>query len=158
MSKKHIAIHKHGEDGGFHIDAETGLITTPAEERPVWSEGFARADMAEYTQWYKSRLGDNAPEHLTAPGLLEVGILQWDGVDAEGDQVEIDANAETRTSLMAGLLGISTDADDWEQKVDGQVAGALVDHDYSTHPSTEASLAEVEGKGFEDVEKKAAEG
>lgn len=150
MSKQ-IAIHKHGAEGGLHINAATGQITTPVNERPDWADGYVSADLAEFALWRDSRFGDGAPDYLKTPEVMEVGLLAWAGIDAEGDEVEIAPLAETRTSMTAQVLGIDTSADGWEKSLEGTVAQHLVDHDYSINPSTEASLAEAEGLGFEDA-------
>lgn len=154
----HIAIHKHGEEGGLHIDATNGRITTVNEERPLWAEGYVKADMEDYKHWVTSRLGAGAPETLTSPQILEAGLLAWEGVDEEGDLVEITANDDTRTSLLATVLGIDTSADNFDNLMEGAVAEAMVNHDMTVNPTTEASLAEAEGQSFSDDQQKVQNG
>lgn len=157
MSNQQIAIHKHGEEGGLHIDLD-GKITTPTDERPLWAEGYATANMDEYKRWFQQRLGQDLPKDIGQPVILETSLLSWIGVDEEGDAVEIEASTETRQSLLASHLGIDTSADNWEQTLDNQVASAMVDHDYSTHQTDETTLSEAEGESFTEAERKSAEG
>lgn len=155
---KHIAIHKHGEEGGLHIDATSGLITTPNEERPLWANGYAVADLADYRQWVSSRFGDGAPDHLKAPQLLEVGMFAWVGIDEEGDEVEIQADDTVRTSELATALGLDTSADNFEKELEGTLKQLMIEHDMTINPTTEASLKDAEGLSFEDAQKEASNG
>lgn len=155
---KRIIVHKKGEEGAFHVDAMTGLVLTPPEERPMWSEGLATAMLAERVGYYERALGTNIPEGLRAPDAIAYEDLSWIGVDQEGDEVEIEANAEFRSEVLAELLSIDTSVEGWETLMENAVASASVDYTYMTHPTDEETLAEAEPHTFSEAEKKSAEG
>lgn len=155
---KRILIHKTGEEGAFHVDAMTGMILTPPEERPDWAEGLATAMLAERVGFYERRMGTNIPEVLRAPDAIAYEDLSWVGVDQEGDEVEIEASHEHRSEVLAELLKIDTSVEGWEQLMQTAIAGAEVDYTYRTSPTDEATLAQAEPMNFSDAEKKAAEG
>ena len=153
-----IPVHKSGDEGILTIDAMTGTITTPADERPTWAEGLAVAMLGERTGFYEKRLGALLTEDLRSPEVLEYADLSWVGVDEEGDEVEVEASHEFRSVKLAELLGIDTTEAGWDATMEGAVAEAEVTHTYATHPTDERSLAEAEGVTFGEAEKKAAQG
>lgn len=157
MSKL-IAVHKEGQEGGLHIDAMTGQIATPPADRPDWADGYAVALLAERTGWYEQRLGTQLPDNIRAPELLQADDLGWIGVDAEGSEVEIEADHETRITILADLINIDRSTDAGTKNFQNVLASAEVNHSYSTQPTDEATLEEAEGKSFEDTSRKAVNG
>lgn len=101
-----IIVHKEGEEGALTIDRLTGRITTPHEERPDWAEGYAVAMLEERIKFYTDRLGSQAPTDVLEPQAIEVSDLSWIGVNADGDEVETEAEAETRMSMIASVFGM----------------------------------------------------
>jgi len=154
---QYIAIHKAEHEGAFHIDALTGQVTTPVDERPEWAEGFAVALLGERTGWYEQRLGKELPESIRKPELIDASDLGWIAFDAEGSEVEIEADSDHRMDVLAGILNIDREDFDGEKELQGTVAEAEVNHSYTTQPTEEATLEEVEGKSFEEVAKASGE-
>jgi len=148
-----IIIHKADQEGAFHIDALTGQITTPTDERPEWAEGYAVALLSERTGWYEQRLGQQLPDNIRKPDMIDASDLGWIAFDHEGSEVEIEANTEYRMDTLAGILNIDREDYDGGLRLDSTVAEAEANHSYTTHPTDEATLEEVEGKGFEEVAK-----
>ena len=72
-----IIIHKADQEGAFHIDALTGQITTPTDERPEWAEGYAVALLGERTGWYEQRLGQQLPDNIRKPAMIDASDLGW---------------------------------------------------------------------------------
>lgn len=139
------------QEGGLLLDARTGQIVTPVDERPEWADGYAVAQLAERNGWYEKRTG----QQVEQPEFMIATDLAWIGVDAEGDEVEIEANAETRQTILATMLGI--DLEDTEgTDIKGTILSREVDDTYVSQPTSEATLGEIEGQSFE--EKKAVNG
>ena len=155
---KRIVIHKNGEEGAFHVDAMTGMILTPADERPIWAEGLATAMLAERVGFYERSIGAQMPEGVRSPDAINYADLSWAAVDAEGDEVEIEASHEFRSEVLAELLQIDTSVAGWETLMENSVASHAADYTYMTQPTDEVTLAEAESVTFGQVEKKAAEG
>lgn len=153
-----IPVHKAGEEGIITIDAMTGQITTPSNERPLWAEGLATAMLAERTGFYERSLGVQMAETFRLPEAFEYADLSWVGVDEEGDEVEIEASHEHRSMVLASALGIDVEEAGWDKALPGAVAEVEVLHSYSTAPTDEQTLAEAEGITFGQVDKKSAEG
>lgn len=149
-----IIVHKADHEGALHIDARTGEILTPLAERPEWSDGYAVALLSERTGWYEQRLGKQLPDTLTRPEMLDSADLGWIAFDAEGDEVEIEADTEHRMDILAELLNVDRDNFDQGLRLENTLAEAEATHSYTTQPTTEASLAEVEGVGFTEAERK----
>lgn len=150
-----IIVHKADNEGAIHIDARTGEILTPLSERPEWADGYAVALLAERTGWYEQRLGKQLPDTLTRPEMLDTADLGWIAFDAEGEEVEIEADTDHRMDVLAELLNV--DRSDYDQglRLENTLAEAEATHTYATHPTAEATLAEVEGVGFTEAERKA---
>lgn len=149
MNTNTILVHKTDEAGAIIVDRMTGSILTPSNERPDWAEGLAAAMLAERVGWYENRLGKNLPDTLRSPHACNYADLSWVGVDAEGDEVEIEAAAEYRMTTLAAIMELDLDADNFELPVSGEVAHAFTDYTYTTTPGTdEQTLAEVEGQTF----------
>lgn len=108
----HVLVHKEGEEGVFTIDRLTGRITTPIDERPEWCDGLATALIQERLKFYKDRLGDGTQfAAIEAATAIEYSDLGWIGVDAEGDEVEIEADPATRTEMLAAALGMDEEGE-----------------------------------------------
>lgn len=148
-----IAVTKSGHEGGIHIDALTGQIVTPPEQRPDWAEGYAVALLGERTGWYEKRLGEQLSESIRKPDMIDASDLGWVGVDAEGDEVEIEASHEFRMDVLSGLLNIDRQDFDQERNFQNAIAQAELDHTYVTHATDEATLQEIEGTSFNEVAK-----
>jgi phage gp46-like protein len=147
-----------GQEGAIHIDALDGRVLTAPDDRPEWADGYAVALLGERIGWYEARLGQQLPESIRKPEILVAQDLGWIGMDAEADEVEIEADTDHRMTTLANLLNIDREDFDQERNFQNVLAQADIDHTYSTHPTTEATLEEVEGASFADVEKKAVHG
>lgn len=152
---KLIAVHKDGQEGGIHIDA-TGKVITKADDRPDWADGYAQALLDERKDFFTARLGAVGAESLLAADIMAADELGWLAVDAEGSEVEVEADGEYRMNLIAKAMGIDLTDIEQERNFKTAIAQADVDHTYSTRPTEEATLAEVEGKGFQEAERRAA--
>lgn len=153
---KHIIVHKTGEEQAFIIDAFTGQIITPPQERPQWCEGYAAAMLAERTGWYEKRLGTHLPDGLRSPEVVNTADLSWIGVDEAGDEVEIEADATFRQQNLATILEMDTSPEGFDALLDQHKVGAEVDFTYSTHPTDEQTLQEAQGATFAEDAKAAS--
>lgn len=151
-----IIIHKADHEGALHIDARTGEILTRMAERPEWADGYAVALLAERTGWYEQRLGENLPERLYRPEILDAADLGWIAFDAEGEEVEIEADTDHRMDILADILNVDRSDFDQGLRFERTLAEAEATHTYATQPTTEATLGEVEGVGFEEHQRKTA--
>ncbi|KAB2661436.1 hypothetical protein F9K91_24880 [Brucella tritici] len=152
--KNAVLIHKDGEEGGFHIDGQTGKVMTSADERPLWAENYAVALLGERTGWFEQRLGQHLPDGIRKPQIMDVRELGWIAFDEEGDEVEVEADTDYRMDVLAKLLDVDRMDFDQERNFKRSVAQAEVDHTYRTQPTDEATLAEVEGLSFQELENK----
>jgi len=101
---KTILVHYEGEPGALTIDHLTGIILTPNDERPEWSDGLAVALTAERAHFYQSRLGDA----YAPPEAVEMRDLGWVAIDPEtGEATEIEADADYRMDVLAAATGLS---------------------------------------------------
>ncbi|MBO6814539.1 MAG: hypothetical protein JJ891_06750 [Rhizobiaceae bacterium] len=151
---KEVPVHKEGHEGVLMVDSLTGEVTTPTDQKPEWADGFAVALLAERTGYYESRLGTELSDELRSPEMFDADDLGWIGLDAEGDEVEIEASGEKRMTLLAEELGVDRENLD-EDQFSNATAEVEVDYSYITHPTDEATLSEAEGITFE--EKQAAQ-
>lgn len=106
ISERTILVHKKDAEGSLTINALTGHILTEPGERPDWSEGLTLALMAERHGFYSSRLGHHYSDEMKKPDALSYEDLGWIGVDAAGDPIEIEADAEHRMTVISEILGI----------------------------------------------------
>lgn len=151
---KRIAIVKDGHEGGFHINGTTGQVIQEGD-LPEWGQGYVVAHLGERTGWYEQRLGQQLPDSIRSPEVIQVVDLEWSGLDPEGDEVHIEADNEYRMSKLAEILGLDlTDAESFESSplLQKAIMSAQVDHTLSTHPTDEATLEEAEGKTFSEVQ------
>lgn len=151
-----IIVHKADHEGALHIDARTGEILTPLSERPEWADGYAVALLAERTGWYEQRLGQHLPDSLTRPEMLDTADLGWIAFDAEGEEVEIEADVDHRMDILAGIFNVDRENFDDGLRFENTLAEAEATHTYATQPTSEATLGEVEGVGFADLQRKTA--
>lgn len=148
---KHIIVHKTGEEGAMMIDARTGSILTPSNERPVWADGYAAAILGERVGWYEKRLGEHLADKLRSPEVLNVVDLSWVALDENLDEVEIEHDPEFRQNLLSQIMEIGTSAEDFDKLLETYSVGAELAHTYETHPASEETLREAEGASFQEV-------
>lgn len=151
-----ITVHMEGAEGAIHVDAKDGRILTPVDERPEWAEGHAVALLGERVGWYEQRLCQPLPDNLRSPETVAYQDLGWIGVDAEGDEVEIEADADYRMTMLSNALGVDREDYDDQKHFKNAIASAEVAHTYRDNQTDETTLAEAEGETF--AEKKAATG
>lgn len=148
---KRIAIHKEGHEGLIHVSADTGMMLTPIDQRPEWADGLVQAIFKERNEFYTKRLGAEAAAPLLAADLLSADDLTWVGITNEAEEVEIEASADHRMDQLATVLGIDREDADNVPLLQQSIASAEAAHSYTTDPLNEATLAEIEGQGFEQV-------
>lgn len=107
ISQRTILVHKKDAEGALIINALTGHIQQPLDERPEWSEGLTLALLSERHGYYTKRLGSGYTGSMQSPETIAYEDLGWIGVDAEGEPVELDADAEHRMGVIAEVLGIT---------------------------------------------------
>lgn len=101
-----LTVHRTDHEGVLQVSSLTGIITTPNDERPDWAEGLTCALLAEHRGYYTARLGAASP--LASGGeMLNYEDLGWIGVDEDGHEVEIEANAEFRMNRIAEVIGVN---------------------------------------------------
>lgn len=141
LGERTALVHKKDAEGALVINATTGIITQPVDERPEWAEGLTCALLIERHKFYSDRLGPQYAKDHYMPDAYAFEDLGWIAVDAEGEPLEIDADTEHRMSVIAEVLDIDRTADlsahdeatgeDTAGK--GEQAAVLIDmqHDYS---------------------------
>lgn len=155
---KRIAIVHSGHEGGFFIDATTFQVIQEGDNLPEWAQGVVVGLMGERNAWYEKRLGQNLPQEIMKPQVMEFGDLEWLALDHNGDEVHIEADTEVRYNTLAKYIGL--DLSDAESFMNSEVfrnaiARAEIDAGRLTKPTDEVTLAEAEGTTFEQVEKQA---
>lgn len=146
LAHKTILVHKENEEGALIIDALTGQIKQPINERPDWSEGLTCALLAERLKFYTDRLGsERFTGSLQFPQAIAFEDLGWIAVSEDGNEVELEADTEHRMEFLAGMLGL-------DREEGGHVAGhaekvlAEVEISKDTHRTAD------EAKAFEDAQ------
>lgn len=157
MSKQ-IIITKGGEEGSILIDHLDGRVLTPADERPQWADGLAAAMLVERTGWYEKRLGAQLSAEQARPDIIAFEDLEWVAIDAEADEVHLEADADFRMETLATIMGIDREDFDGVTNFQKSIASAEATHTYKTQPTEEATLAEAEGKDFEEATRQAVSG
>lgn len=155
---KNIIITKTGEEGAILVDRLEGKVITAADERPEWADGLANAMLAERSGWYEKRLGKQLSAELARPETLAFEDLEWIGIDAEGDEVHLEADQDYRMDKLAEMMGIDREDFDGEKNFKNAIASAEANHTYTTQPTSEATLEEAEGKSFDEVAKSVVNG
>lgn len=149
-----VLIHRANVEGALIVDALTGLIAQPLDERPDWAEGLSCALLAERLNWYSSRLSPEAMAPLKRPEAIAYEDLGWVAVDAEGEPFEQEADAEHRMATLAELLGVSRPDDlseDIEHTHGRLLATADVEYRDPERTQEEASaLEDAATSGFGD--------
>lgn len=142
-----VTIHSIGHEGSLVVDALTGAILTPMMERPDWSEGLAVALLYEHVHFYTSRLG-----HYGTPEVYAKEDLAWVGVSHDGDELEIEADAEYRMDRLASNLGIDRE----EGTLEGAIAEAEMSFDRLRTKDDVAALEANQAQGFNEEENRKA--
>jgi hypothetical protein len=110
-----ITVHKEGEEGTLQVRHADGKILTPLDQRPDWAEGLAVALTQERNTFYQKRLGEaNSPfgsqlESILGADVVAFQDMGWLGVNAEQQELEVSADGEYRSEVMAKILGIDTE-------------------------------------------------
>lgn len=93
-----LMIHNPSLDGSLMVDDLTGVIVTPAADRPAWSAGLVQADLAEHRDFYQSHIGS-----YEIPALLALEDLEWIGVDETGEGMVQFASTGVRQARVTDL-------------------------------------------------------
>lgn len=139
QSHEAVVVHKAEAEGALVIDRMTGMILSPIADRPDWSEGYACAILSEHRQFYTSRLGTYAE-----PELFAADDLGWIAVNHEGDEMEIDADAEHRMEVLAARLGIDRETGD----VEATMREIELSHDHLRDPEDVSAIERSKEEGF----------
>lgn len=105
-----IIVHRTECEGAITVDRETGIITTPMNERPDWAEGLAVAHLAERLGFWNTRLGKLTPE-MIRPDMVAFEDLGWTVAEEDGSPGEIAADTEFRLNALAEMMGHGLDLD-----------------------------------------------
>jgi hypothetical protein len=148
---KPIIVHKAGDEGVMEVDALTGAILTANDQRPDWAEGLAAALLQERLTFYETRFGKQSDQFkaVQQADAIEYLDLGWIGVNEDGDEIEIEANGEHRSEVVAKALGIDT----LEGSLGADVT-AEIEVDTKRHTMTEHERAELQqaaNQGFTDA-------
>ena len=153
LSERTAIVHKQDAEGALIINALSGMVQQPLDERPEWAEGLTCALLAERHLFYSSRLGpEYAAEHAT-PSAFAFEDLGWIAIDAEGEPVELEADAEWRMNVIADATGTirSDDLSDTRQDdTKGELAHALLDMDTHREVAEVSALEKAQTEGFAD--------
>jgi hypothetical protein len=90
---------------------------TPTDQRPEWAEGLAVALLAERMIFYTGRLGPVAGRSAWEAGVVAYQDFGWVKIDTEGNEVEVEADAEFRMNLLAEAIGIDREAENFGEVV-----------------------------------------
>ncbi|MBK1871593.1 hypothetical protein [Taklimakanibacter albus] len=146
---KTLLIHKVGEEGTIEIDAMTGQLVTPVDDRPEWADKLAAASLAERIGWYEQRVGKTkAAEHLTTDGPIAFQDLTWVGLDDEQTEVEIEADNDFRMQCLGELLGIDLEAAEKDADFGKVLADVSVAHQPQRTDAELAEMSEADKQGF----------
>lgn len=101
-----LLVHRSDAEGALTIDSMTGLVTTPLDYRPDWSDGLLCAQVAEWREWYQARLSPAAHAAHTSPDRpIEWSDLEWIALNEDGNEVHLEADPETRMGIIATWIG-----------------------------------------------------
>jgi hypothetical protein len=148
LSERTIPVHKQDCEGVLYINAVTGLVQQPIEERPEWADGLACALTAERHGWYSSRLGAQYAAEHRHPEAYAYEDLGWLAINEEGEEFEIEADSEHRMEIIATVAGLDRE--------EGTFTGAnLTEVELSLDRTREAgevaALEKAQEEGFEAV-------
>lgn len=164
-------VHKQDHEAVITIDPMTGVILTPADERPEWAEELSLAQVAERHQFYSQNLGDNYTADMKMPGVLAFEDLGWLctrdlGVDANGepnlivnsdgseDNFElytVDAELEHRNSVVAAANGYAFDHVSGEYNFGANAVEVAISRDDQRTPEELEALEASQQEGFKAV-------
>lgn len=147
---KPIIVHKAGDEGVMEVDALTGAIITANDQRPDWAEGLAAALLQERLTFYETRFGKESAQFkaVQQADAVEYLDLGWIGVNEDGDEIEIEANGEHRSEIVAKALGIDTLEGDLGAGITAEIE---VDTKRHTMSQQERSVMEqAANQGFSD--------
>lgn len=140
-------VHRTDHEGALQINATTGIIVTPNDERPDWADGLTCALLNERHQFYASRLGEAGyTETMRNPEVLNYADLGWIAVDEAGDEVEIEADAEHRMQTLADLIGVDRETGEITGTV---MAEAEIAFDKQRSPEEMAAFEQSQEAGFD---------
>lgn len=148
LSERTIPVHKIDSEGVLLINAMTGQVQQPLDERPEWSEGLACALLAERHGWYSKRLGAQYADEHKQPEAFAYEDLGWLGVDEDGEPVELSADEEHRMETIAGALGLDREEGEIRGKTLAEVELSL---DRERTEGEVAALEEAQEQGFQEV-------
>lgn len=109
LSGQVALVAKTGEEGALMIDAITGQVIPDQSERPEWSSNLVCALFTERHAFYKSRLGEVAANAMLHAESYNVADLAWVALDEEGEEIEVEADAEHRMEIIAEATGLDRD-------------------------------------------------
>ncbi|MBK3400407.1 hypothetical protein [Methylobacterium ajmalii] len=109
FASRTIPVHKTDEEGVLFINALSGVVQQPIEDRPEWADGLSCALLAERHGWYASRLGSQYADEHKMPEVFNYADLGWIGVTEEGEAVEIAADDEFRMEVISEVIGADRD-------------------------------------------------
>lgn len=151
-----ILVTKSGEEGGFHVypigNGDTGSFQ--ANSLPDWAadEQIVSANLKGLREWLTQRIGDDSYGEMKEAGTLstlDFDLLDWTCITDTEELVERPANLDARAEWLADLVGLE---DRSVEAFDAIKPDAEAIHkSYAETQTDERSLAEAEGKTFEEV-------
>lgn len=141
-------VQRTDHEGVLQINAHTGLIVTPNDERPDWADGLACALLNERNEFYVQRLGAAYTDELRNPEALHYEDLGWVAVDEAGDEVEIEADAEHRMQFIADLIGVDRETGEIKGTVLAETEIAM---DRTRSPEELAAFEHSQEAGFQQA-------
>ena len=146
-SEPTLIVHRADHEGVIQVNALTGIIVTPNDERPDWSDGLTCALLNERHEFYTQRLGEAGyTEAMRRPDVLHYEDLGWIAVDEEGHEVEIEAEPEHRMQFIADLIGIDRESGEIKGNVLAETEIAM---DRARSPEEMAAFEQSQEQGFD---------
>lgn len=112
-------VHKEGAEGSLQL-TRNGLVKTPVFDRPEWAGPVAVAMLAERNHYYQTRLGAELAAPLIETNIINYDDLHWVALDEDQNEVEIEASADYRNTVIAVALGVNLET--------GDISGAVTEH------------------------------
>lgn len=135
-----IIVEHPTEPGILEVNTMTGVIVTPPEDRPDWAAGYAVAVMAERFGFYLGRTGQQVA--YTEGEVYSALDFSWLAVDMEGTEVSVDADDETRMTILTEMLDIEVADDTGNITVAGSTPRTTKDFDVGVI-ETDLSVADA---------------
>lgn len=150
LNQNHIFVHKEGEEGVIALDGATGQIVSPVDSRPDWADGLAVGLLAERTKFYTERLGEEVAAPIVGAKAIAFQDLGWIGLNADQDEMELEADADFRADMIATVLKIDRENLDEDTKAFGDTLAEIeVDRERTNWTQPEAqAFDEAQLKGF----------